>query len=257
MPTLLLQAGLGVTWELAPYCTEEALDLAARYDRVLAQPGGSLLLAGRAGVGRRAAVCLVSALHSARLVTLKMGKNFGLKQFRNELKSVMQASGVEGEQIFLMVEDHNIISDEMLDLLNSLLSSGEIPGLYSPEELEPLITPLKQAASNAGFTGDLFTFFAQSVLTNLHIVLVMDCSSPQFVVSCESNPAFYKECSVQWTDNWSAETFTQLPLLILAQDEETDGNGEKTVKKLTRQKTVDESLAVFKNFTKNLLLANY
>ena len=231
------------SWELAPYCTQEALDMAARYDRVLSQPGGSLLLAGRAGVGRRAAVCLVSALHSARLVTLKMGKNFGLKQFRNELKSVMQASGVEGEQIFLMIEDHNIISDEMLDLLNSLLSSGEIPGLYSPEELEPLITPLKQAASNAGYSGDLFSFFAKSVQTNLHIVLVMDCSSPEFVANCESNPAFYKECSVQWTDNWSPETFAQLPQMILQQEEGEDAKEDKG-KKLARQTTIDESLAV-------------
>ena len=233
------------SWELAPYSTQEALDLAARYDRVLSQPGGSLLLAGRAGVGRRAAVCSVAALHTAKLVTLKMGKNFGLKQFRNELKSVMQASGVEGEQIFLMVEDHNIINDEMLDLLNSLLSSGEIPGLYSPEELEPLITPLKQAASNAGFSGDLFKFFARSVQTNLHIVLVMDCSSPQFVINCESNPAFYKECSVQWTDNWSTETFAQLPLLMLAPEEEAaESNAGKGIKKLSRQTTVDETLAV-------------
>ena len=116
-----------------------------------------------------------------------------------------------------MIEDHNIIDTEMLDLLNSLLSSGEIPGLYSPEELEPLMTPLKQAATNVGYSGDLIAFFAKNVQTNLHIILVMDCSNPQFVINCESNPAFYKECSVQWMDNWSQDTFVMLPHLILNQ----------------------------------------
>ena len=93
------------------------------------------------------------------MVSLKMGKNFGLKQFKTELKAVMQAAGVDEEQIFLVVEDHNVIDDQLLDLVNSLLSSGEIPGLYSPEELEPRISPLKQNASNAGYSGDLCTFF--------------------------------------------------------------------------------------------------
>ena len=43
-------------WALALYCTQESLELAARYDRQLSQPGGSLLLVGWAGVGRSAAV---------------------------------------------------------------------------------------------------------------------------------------------------------------------------------------------------------
>jgi hypothetical protein len=34
------------------------------------------------GVGRRTAVSIVSALHQAKLVSLKMGKNYGAKQFK-------------------------------------------------------------------------------------------------------------------------------------------------------------------------------
>jgi hypothetical protein len=39
--------------------------------------------------------------------------------------------------------------------INSLLSSGEIPGLYSPEELEPFLAPLRERASNEGYSGNL------------------------------------------------------------------------------------------------------
>lgn len=40
--------------------------------------------------------------------------------------------------------------------------SGEVPGLYTPEELEPLLSPLKDAASQDGFTGPLYNYFSYS-----------------------------------------------------------------------------------------------
>jgi len=41
------------------------------------------------------------------------------------------------------------------------------------------------------------------IMRNLHIVLVMDCSNTNFTLNCESNPAFFKRCAVQWMDCWS------------------------------------------------------
>ena len=117
-------------------------------------------MAGRSGVGRRTALSIVSALHQAKLVSLKMGKNYSQKQFKAELKSAMQMAGADGDPVFLTLEDHNLTSPEYLDMINSLLSSGEVPGLYTPEELEPLLTPLRERASNEGFSGNLITYFA-------------------------------------------------------------------------------------------------
>lgn len=67
---------------------QEVLDVVAYVDRVLSAPHGSLLLVGRAGVGRKSAVRIVSALHGAKLVSFKMGKAYNLKNFKNDLKSV-------------------------------------------------------------------------------------------------------------------------------------------------------------------------
>lgn len=66
----------------------EVLDYMARMDRVLTMPGGSLLLAGTSGVGRRSAVTLVSYLHQIGLFTPKIGRGYGIKQFKNDLKNV-------------------------------------------------------------------------------------------------------------------------------------------------------------------------
>lgn len=226
---------------------DELLDLVARCDRVLSKPGGSLLMSGRAGVGRRTACSITAAMHQAKLMALKMGKNYGPKQFKTDLKSAMQVAGVDGEQVFLLLEDHNFGDLQYLDMINSLLSSGEVPGLYSPEELEPLLTPLRNKANDEGFSGNLFTFFARCVRKNLHIILIMDCSSPSFVVNCESNPALYKECQVLWLEEWSERSMIKLPQLLLTKEERKEGEniGQKKEKRKREVSGGEELLRSF------------
>lgn len=67
----------------------EVCDFVSRVDRVLSRPGGSLLLAGRSGVGRHTATCLVSHMHGYTLFTPKISRGYNLKHFNNDLKTVI------------------------------------------------------------------------------------------------------------------------------------------------------------------------
>uniref|UniRef100_A0A8C7E017 Dynein cytoplasmic 2 heavy chain 1 n=1 Tax=Oncorhynchus kisutch TaxID=8019 RepID=A0A8C7E017_ONCKI len=207
----------------------EVCHFVSRVDRVLSRPGGSLLLAGRSGVGRRTATCLVSHMHGYTLYTPKISRGYSLKHFNNDLKNVMQLAGLEGQQVVLLLEDYQFVHPAFLEMVNSLLSSGEVPGLYSPEELEPLLSSLKDPASQDGFTGPLFNYFAYRIQQNLHIVLIMDCTNSNFTISCESNPALYRRCSVQWMEGWSESSMKKIPEMLLAkvEGEEEKSGGEK------------------------------
>ncbi|KAM3875467.1 cytoplasmic dynein 2 heavy chain 1 [Diretmus argenteus] len=209
----------------------EVCDFVSRVDRVLSRPGGSLLLAGRSGVGRRTATCLVSHMHGYTLCTPKISRNYSLKHFNNDLKMVMQLAGLEGQQVVLLLEDYQFVHPAFLEMVNSLLSSGEVPGLYTPEELEPLLSSLKDAASQDGFTGPLYNYFSYRIQQNLHIVLIMDCTNSNFTINCESNPALYRKCSVQWMEGWSESSMKKIPELLLAKIEgeaEKSGGGKAT-----------------------------
>ena len=127
----------------------------------------------------------------------------------------MQRAGVEGEQVVLLLEDHQFVDLSFLELVNSLLSSGEVPGLYTSEELEPLLSSLKDIASQDNFRGSLMLFFALRVRANLHIVLIMDSSAPNFTKYCESNPAFYSQCSFLSMEAWSRESMINIPSMLL------------------------------------------
>ncbi|XP_073518216.1 cytoplasmic dynein 2 heavy chain 1 isoform X2 [Phyllobates terribilis] len=194
----------------------EVLDFMSRVDRVLSFPGGSLLLAGRSGVGRRTVTSLVTHMHGAMLFTPKISRGYELKHFKNDLKQVMQMAGIDGQQVVLLLEDYHFVHPTFLEMINSLLSSGEVPGLYTIEELEPLLSPLKDQASEDGFTGPLLTYFTFRVLQNLHVVLIMDCTNTNFTINCESNPALYKKCSVQWMEGWSDRSMKKIPKMLFS-----------------------------------------
>ena len=64
------------------------LDNIAKVDKVISQPGGSLVMAGRSGVGRRTALSLVAHMHQINVVSPKVSRAYGIKQFKNDLKTV-------------------------------------------------------------------------------------------------------------------------------------------------------------------------
>uniref|UniRef100_A0A4W3JMF3 Cytoplasmic dynein 2 heavy chain 1 n=1 Tax=Callorhinchus milii TaxID=7868 RepID=A0A4W3JMF3_CALMI len=213
----------------------EVLDYMARVDRVLSCPGGSLLLAGRSGVGRRTAISVISHMHGATLFSPKISRSYEAKQFKNDLKTVMQLAGLDGHQVVLLLEDYQFVQPQFLEMANSLLSSGEVPGLYTPEELEPILSPLKDQASQDGFTGPIFNYFSFRIQQNLHIVLIMDCTNPNFTINCESNPAFYKRCAVQWMEGWSKSSMKKIPEMLLL----LNYGQEEKVKKERRRSDAD------------------
>ena len=71
---------------------DEVLLNVARVDRVLTQPGGSLLMAGISGVGRRSAVSVVAYMHHMTLYTPKTPRGYSLKSFKMDLKSVRKVT---------------------------------------------------------------------------------------------------------------------------------------------------------------------
>ncbi|KAI4889837.1 hypothetical protein NFI96_027314, partial [Prochilodus magdalenae] len=225
----------------------EVLDFMSRVDRVLGSPAGSLLLAGRSGVGRRTAVSVVSHMHGATLYTPKISRSYGLKQFKADLKTVMQLAGVEGQQTVLLLEDYQFVHPSFLEMVNSLLSSGEVPGLYSTEELEPLLLSLKDQAAQDGFTGPVFNYFSHRVQQNLHVVLIMDCTNEHFTINCESNPALYRKCSVQWMEGWSESSMKKIPEMLLA------GSGEQD-ERISEKKRKNRSASVHAELYRSFLM---
>ncbi|KAL5966856.1 Cytoplasmic dynein 2 heavy chain 1 [Taenia solium] len=195
------------------------LDLVARIDRVLSRPHGNLLLAGRCGIGRRSALRVVVHLHQFHVFTLRVGPNFTKRNFPNDLKSACQSAGVDGVPTILLLEDHHLVHEIILDSVNSILSCGEAPGLISVEDIDSMTSSegisLREAAAEASHTGTLMSFFAKRIQANLHVVILLDIDdSESLIARLQANPSLYKNCEVSWFDKWSFEGQSLLPCLL-------------------------------------------
>ena len=80
-----------------------------------------------------------------------MARGYGMKQLRADLKRLLLEAGVEGRGTVLLLEDHHLVEPAFLEVVNSLLSSGEVPGLFTNQELEVSVaTPLREQLAEAG-----------------------------------------------------------------------------------------------------------
>ncbi|KAI8621722.1 dynein heavy chain and region D6 of dynein motor-domain-containing protein [Chytriomyces sp. MP71] len=222
----------------------EALENIGKAERILSQPGGSLLFVGRPGMNRYASILIVAHMLRIRVFTPNITRKYSPKTFSVHIKEVMNAAGVQNEESLLLLEDYQLMEPTFLEYVNGLLSGCEIPGLYTQDEIDALTSTLKTSHSEDGFNGSLFEYFIHRVRRNLHIVLILDSANPQFVANCESNPAIYTRCQIQWMDSWSSESMKSIC-------EEVFSDSPTLQKLPDREKLIQVILTIHKSRTSN------
>ena len=205
--------------ELVP----EVLEQISWMDRALAAPvANDLLVVGRSGGGKRSAISLLAHMHRLVVFSPAPARRYGAKEWKRDLKQVMQMTGVEKQHTILFLEDHHLVKSEFLESINSLLSAGDVPGIWTPEELEPLLAPLKEewAAAQGRGSGARtpFEYFCAQVQQRLHVVLSMDPQHPHFLPYCAANPALFSCTTVLWLDEWCEQSKGIIARRILGEE---------------------------------------
>jgi P-loop containing dynein motor region D4 len=118
------------------HVTPDSVQAIASIDAALARPGGSVLLLGPCGVGRRAALSLVAHSQQMQVYSPPHALGASVRAFRIFLKEVLLSAGAQGRPTLLVVEDHDVTDTGVLAAADSLLASGELPGLFSAEEID-------------------------------------------------------------------------------------------------------------------------
>ncbi|CCW60917.1 unnamed protein product [Phytomonas sp. EM1] len=174
-------------------------------DRVLSRTAGHLIVVGRPGVGRRDTIVLASYLQQMEVVTFHITQDYTIKNFRADMRAFIQNTVVQNTRMTLIVEEHQIIDEFFLELLNSLVSSGEVPGLFTTEEMEIMYTSLREDAASDGYIGPIASYFVDRLQRNLHVAFILDPCHELFLLRLQSNPDFIRACELLWMGTWSAD----------------------------------------------------
>jgi dynein heavy chain 2 len=108
------------------------------------------------------------------------GRDYSLREFRKDLRGFMEIAAIQNKPAVLYLEDHVLLQHRsILETVNSLLASGEVPGLFGSEEMERLF-PNAEEVRQEFYGKSLYEAFLERVRRNLKVTLAMDWENKEF-----------------------------------------------------------------------------
>ena len=151
-----------------------------RIVRVIRQPRGNMLLIGIGGSGRQSLAKLSSFICDYSVFKIEIAKNYRRGEFREDLKRLYKQAGVSNRETTFIFVDTQAVEETFFEDINNILSSGEVPNLFKPDELEEIKTNMSGELKKEGIDEDNIqevysVFLLDRVKANLHVVV---CMSP-------------------------------------------------------------------------------
>jgi len=186
----------------------DACDHVSRICRVLRQPMGHALLLGVGGSGRQSLCKLATYMSNFKLYQIEVVKGYAMRDWRDNLKTCLMQAGVEGKVTSFLFVDTQIINEQMLEDINNVLNSGDVPQLYKNEDYEGIYNVGKAACQAKGLLLNKMNMFGQyliNVRNNVHVVLAMSPLGDIFRQRLLKFPSLVNCCTLDWFSEWPEE----------------------------------------------------
>lgn len=115
---------------------KDAIEHICRIVRVISQPRGNMLLVGIGGSGRQSLSRIAAYICEYNTYQITIKKNYFVPEFKEDLKTLYGTAGVDGKQTSFLFNDTQVTTESFLEIINNMLTSGEVPNLYKAEEFE-------------------------------------------------------------------------------------------------------------------------
>lgn len=96
----------------------------------------------------------------------------------------------------------------MLEDINTVLNSGDVPQLYKAEDEEPIMTIGRIECTRKGLTlskMNMFQCYLNRVKANIHMVMAMSPLGEIFRSRLRMFPSLVNCCTIDWFTNWPSE----------------------------------------------------
>lgn len=195
--------------------TDELLQTTASICLALSRPETNLVICGKIGSGRKAAIHIACSILHIKIMFIQPGRLYSLTDFYNDLKMAMQSAAMEDQTVVLLI-DHAWINylHDLMKPIEAVLEGSEISDLFG-EDLEVIANPLRGSAQLEGYQESLASYFLKRVKTNLHIVINLESTSTDLNDLFSKYPALYRNTELIWLQNDSDSTLNQIPKMII------------------------------------------
>lgn len=154
---------------------ENAMAHVCRINRILETACGNVLLIGVGGSGKQSLARLSAFISSLSVQQIQLRKGYGISDFRADLNNLYQKVGIKNISMMFLLTDAQVADEAFLVLINDLLASGEILGLFTDEETDNIITAMKNEVKQLGIVDtreNCWKYFIEKVKKMLKVCLL-------------------------------------------------------------------------------------
>ena len=183
----------------------DALCHAVRISRILRQPRGNAMLIGVGGSGKQSLTRMASFVGGMQCLSIEINRGYGMKEFREDIKKFMIKTGVEGLETVFLFTDSQIVDETMLEDLNNVLNTGELPNLFASDETDKVVSDMIAVCKAAGIPEtreNCLAYFVSRVRDKLHIVLGMSPVGDSLRIRCRQFPSLINCTTIDWFHGW-------------------------------------------------------
>ncbi|KAM9845080.1 LOW QUALITY PROTEIN: dynein axonemal heavy chain 11-like [Aulostomus maculatus] len=184
---------------------EEAIQHVCRISRILEAPYGNALLVGVGGSGKQSLCRLAAFLSMLEVFQITLRKGYGINDLKSDIAALYIKVGVKNIGTVFLHTDAQIPDERFLVLINDMLASGDIPDLFSDEEVEVIVTSIRMELRGLGLVDsrdNCWSFFIERIRRQLKVVL---CFSPVgFTLRTRARkfPALVNCTAIDWFHPW-------------------------------------------------------
>uniref|UniRef100_UPI0040388EA3 dynein axonemal heavy chain 9-like n=1 Tax=Callospermophilus lateralis TaxID=76772 RepID=UPI0040388EA3 len=192
-------------------------------NRILESPRGNALLIGVGGSGKQSLTRLAAFISSMDVFQITLRKGYQIPDFKVDLAGLCLKAGVKNLSTVFLMTDAQVADERFLVLINDLLASGEIPDLYSDDEVENIINNVRNEVRSQGLVDNrdnCWKFFIDRVRRQLKVTLCFSPVGNKLRVRSRKFPAIVNCTAIDWFHEWPQQALESVSLRFL-QDTET------------------------------------
>ncbi|XP_008011290.3 dynein axonemal heavy chain 17 [Chlorocebus sabaeus] len=202
---------------------EDAVAHICRINRILESPRGNALLVGVGGSGKQSLSRLAAYISGLDVFQITLKKGYGIPDLKVDLAAQYIKAAVKNIPSVFLMTDSQVAEEQFLVLINDLLASGEIPGLFTEDEVENIVSSMRPQVKSLGMNDTreaCWKFFIEKVRRQLKVILCFSPVGSVLRVRARKFPAVVNCTAIDWFHEWPEDALVSVSARFL---EETEG----------------------------------